>query len=134
VEAPLESYAGESCRRFDAASGDGRKKLALWIGVEDLLPRLVERTTKLPGAETLIERLSLAKLARDPSFFVDPFVLSPPEGYTRREPATARTPEPSEPAGEPPVLVDVGSDVAPVREAFEAQRGKPRAIGVFAPT
>lgn len=134
AETRAETYAGEACRRFDGESGDARKKLALWIGAADLLPRLVERTTKLPGAETLVERLTLAKLAQNPSYFVDPFDLTPPEGYARREPEIASTSEPSAPESTPAALVQVASDVTPVRDAFEAQRGKPRVIGLFAPT
>jgi len=119
---------------LDTISIGGTRTSTWYLSTQDLLPRQCDRVTPLDQGEELIERILHGTIeGADDSAWAP---LVPGAGMTRVE---AHEESKLSAALLPPRTRDVAvtpliGSVNPLRDAFEAARGKQRVIALFAPT
>lgn len=123
-------FEGGDCRIVSTTEGS-HARTDWYVAVTDWMPRLAERFSKHAESETLVERLTLTKLEQGDA---RPRALDL-TGLRRVEPRAA-TPDVAEPAptAEKQPVSDLSDSLAPLRAHFESHVGKPRLIGLFAPS
>lgn len=122
------SFAGEPCRELERRA---EREWSRWtLTTRDALPRLCERELAVDAVESIVEHLRVLSIEPGPVPAPEAFVLALPPGCEVRAPEPR--PAPAEQAA--PAVTTLASSTEPVRRAFEAERGRVRVIGLFAPT
>lgn len=123
-------FEGGQCRIVSTREGS-HARTDWYVATSDLMPRLAERYSKAAESETLVERLTLTKLEQGEASPEAPDL----EGLRRVEvevaAATAAEPDATK---KHQSVTDLSTSLATLRAHFESQVGKPRLIGLFAPS
>jgi len=124
------ALGGERCLVVAAQMPDGPTAQTWYVGA-DRLPRLWESTRQLGEGDKLQKRCTLHELkARVPA----PPVFVVPAEYVRMEPELWDDPEARARRADAGGFASLADGIEPLRERFNAEKGKVRALGLFAPT
>jgi hypothetical protein len=125
------TVGGERCLTLVAKVPDGPTAQTWYVGERDFLPRLWESARDLGEGDSLSKRCTVHALEPHAPA-LPPFAV--PAGYARGEPEAWSDPE--ERAARPDAggFASLVDGIEPLRAQFNAEKGKVRALGLFAPT
>ena len=119
---------------IETESPDELRASTWYLATSDLLPRQCDRRTQLDQGEELVERVLYGELEPIPEGLA--LRLEAPAGYgaidAEAETVLGRALVPWR--ERQPDVVSLEASLEPLRRAFEAARGKPRVLGLFAPS
>jgi hypothetical protein len=125
------TLAGVRCLALLAKVPDGPTAQTWYVGERDFLPRLWESARDLGEGDSLRKRCTVHSLQPHapalPAFAV-------PEGYARGEPVAWSDPEARAARPDAGGFASLLDGIEPLRAQFNAEKGKVRALGLFAPT